>query len=90
MDESLLVSLNSSIDGALENQIEWSEANGFYEGSVTLSVGEHRVTYRIEGFESFDVVNLVVLPNAAPSCGMIDPINGVSIEEQPVLFSEHP
>ena len=86
VDESLLVSLNSSIDGALENQIEWSEANGFYEGSFTLSVGEHMVTYSIEGFESFDVVNLVVLPNAAPSCGMIDPINGVSIEEQPVLF----
>lgn len=84
------VFLNSSIDGALESQIEWRTEGSVYEGSSILSVGEHSLTFGVQdtdGTQSLDKIHLVVLSNAAPTCGVMELSHGLSVDGQSVLFT---
>jgi hypothetical protein len=86
---NLDVFLNSSIDGALDSEIEWRTEGDVYEGSSILSVGDHSLTFGVQdtdGTQSLEQIQMVVVANAAPTCGVLESNNGVSVEGQSVLF----
>ncbi|MAA80070.1 MAG: hypothetical protein CL916_12515 [Deltaproteobacteria bacterium] len=83
-DEALAVSWHSDIDGDLGIAEEPSNT-GAVIGYTYLSEGEHAIELRVEDSTGKSDTDSVLInvgpPNSAPTCSILEPINGTSVSQ---------